>query len=379
MYDALLSSWEAHLLSLEQALDRSDIYYFLRKKANIISYAFYRVSVSKKRKPLLPVEIDHDIYRRFDERDNVFGRMMYDPDAEYYRMGMFDLVEDIIRYNVEGYTHLDAARVQGAWGVYNHFSEAFQWDELTHGNTVMDDALLPAYEIDGKERMSGLVKETAEVYGACKVGITEVNDYWLYSHDRNGNPIDIPDGFQNAIVMLVQMDKEVMKRSPSMAAGVENALTYSKMAFLMGCMAQFIRALGYKAIPMGNDTALSIPLAVQAGLGELGRNGLLITPEFGPCIKICKIFTDLPLAHDEPLVFGISEFCKTCRKCAESCEVDAISSETEPSYDIVSKCNNPGIKRWAVDVDSCYRFWIENGGDCSSCIAQCPFTDGLRL
>ena len=52
-------------------------------------------------------------------------------------------------------------------------------------------------------------------------------------------------------------------------------------------MAQFLHHLGYKAIPCGNDTAVSIPYAIQAGSGELGRNGLLIIPEYGPHVRVC--------------------------------------------------------------------------------------------
>ena len=43
----------------------------------------------------------------------------------------------------------------------------------------------------------------------------------------------------------------------------------------------------------------------KAGLGEYGRLGLLITPEFGPRVRIGKIFTDLPLSHDEPRSFVV--------------------------------------------------------------------------
>ena len=65
---------------------------------------------------------------------------------------------------------------------------------------------------------------------------------------------------------------------------------------------------------MGNDTALSIPLAIDAGLGELGRNGLLITPEYGACVRLCKVFTDLPLEADRPVEFGLAEICQRCRR-----------------------------------------------------------------
>ncbi len=125
---------------------------------------------------------------------------------------------------------------------------------------------------------------------------------------------------------------------------------------------------------MGNDTALSIPLAIDAGLGQLGRNGLLITPEYGACVRLCKVFTDMPLVPDRPLDFGLTEFCRTCDKCSQACEAGAISTDPEPSFDVACPSNNSGIKRWAVNADRCYEFWAENTAACSNCIAACPFS-----
>jgi hypothetical protein len=81
--------------------------------------------------------------------------------------------------------------------------------------------------------------------------------------------------------MAVEMDRTFIGSSPDAAAGAATGAAYSKMAYTSFLLAQFIRGLGYAAVPCGNDTALSIPLAIRAGLGEAGRNGLLITREFG--------------------------------------------------------------------------------------------------
>ena len=145
------------------------------------------------------------------------------------------------------------------------------------------------------------------------------------------------------------------------------------MAFVLARLGEFIRNLGYDAIESGNDIALSIPLAIDAGLGELGRNGLLITPQYGPRVRLCKIFTDLPLEPDKPIEFGVKEFCKECKLCAKYCEAGAISMDDEPSFDGVCPSNNPGVLKWYVDVEKCYLFWLENGMSCSTCIKVCPY------
>lgn len=125
---------------------------------------------------------------------------------------------------------------------------------------------------------------------------------------------------------------------------------------------------------MGNNGALSIPLAMDAGLGSLGRNGLLVNPEHGSCLKICKVFTDMDLVEDDPVKHPLLDQCYSCKVCSRACEVDAITSRTEPEEEKACPSNNEGIIRWPVDHYRCYQFWLENGSDCSSCIATCPLT-----
>jgi reductive dehalogenase len=233
---------------------------------------------------------------------------------------------------------------------------------------------LGVHQVADREQMSEQVKETARMFGASLVGIAALDRRWVYSHTRNGSPVSIPPALQTAVVMAIAMDAQAIETSPAYLSASATGVGYSRMAFAASCLAQFIRNLGYQAIPMGNDTALSIPLAIDAGLGELGRNGLLVTPEFGPCVRLCKVLTDLPLLPDRPAAFGVGATCIDCRRCAEACESSAISVDPSPSTRVACPSNSPGILRWAVDADKCYSFWIENGACCSTCIAACPFT-----
>jgi ferredoxin len=317
--------------------------------------------------------IDDNVLKRFSQRQTVFGRKLYDETSNFYNKGMYDKTLKIISSGKKGYSYFELARTMGSWAVYDFFLDAFSWERISETNSVMEKPKIKKIFTRDTEKMSEEIKKTAKYYGAYQVGITKVNDNWIYLNDMDNTYIEIPEECKYAIVMTIKMDGSAIKKSPNFYACTETGLAYSKMAFLISCMAEFIRYLGYKAIPMGNDTALSIPLAIDAGLGELGRNGLLITPEYGPCVRICKIFTDLNLKIDKPITFGVTDFCKSCRKCVEACEAEAIQTEEEPSYNIACSSNNRGIFRWAVNHDKCYNFWIENGGDCSNCIAVCPF------
>ena len=61
-------------------------------------------------------------------------------------------------------------------------------------------------------------------------------------------------------------------------------------------------------------------IALRAGIGWIGRNNLLVHPQYGSTIRLATILTDMPLETDKPL----EKDCGTCRKCIEVCPVSAI-------------------------------------------------------
>jgi epoxyqueuosine reductase QueG len=174
--------------------------------------------------------------------------------------------------------------------------------------------------------------------------------------------------------MATAMDPGLIRKSPVFDSATTVGIGYSRMAFLVATMAEMISSLGCRAVPMANDTALSIPLAIQAGLGQLGRNGMLLTSSYGACVRLCKVLTDLPLLPDEPSAPALNEACRSCFICATSCPVKAISNRKQPLFETTTVSNNRGILRWPVDPELCYGFWVKNGSDCSTCIARCPMT-----
>ena len=317
---------------------------------------------------------DASLVERFDERDTVFARRHWDEEASFYEHEYRAGAKARIASGEPGYSRVDFARVLASWTVHDCFGGAFSWRRLGEADPAMMQ--LGQHAVADPSEMSAQVKETARMFGADLVGIAHVDERWVYSHNRSGDAIDIPSGAKSAIVMGIAMDRDAVLTSPEYVSAAATGVGYSRMAFAIACMAEFLRNLRYGAIPMGNDTALSIPLAIDAGLGQLGRNGLIVTPEYGPCVRLCKVFTDLPLEPDGPVDFGLSDFCRTCTRCSDACEGEAISSSREPSFETACPSNRPGIERWAVNADRCYDFWIRNTAACSNCIAACPFTRG---
>lgn len=313
---------------------------------------------------------------RFDDRNGAFSRLQ----RGEVRQSEKDICTDKLY-------HRDAQR--GRRKGYEQEDYARAWagrtiDTIIRANLYTRDLEVFQTPIDTPDKgaVTQHVKSAARWFGADLVGIAEVNLSWVYSHwgDLNaaysgglanpGDPINVPARFKYAVVMAVEMDYEEFKCSPAVEAA--SNLGYSQMAFTAPSLAIYIQQLGYHAMACGNDYALSIPLAVDAGLGELGRHGLLITEQFGPRVRICKVFTDLPLEIDSPRDIGVQHFCETCQRCAEACPGRAIMSgdRTDKPWDI---SNNVNVLKWPVKAMNCLRWWFKNASECGNCIRVCPY------
>jgi reductive dehalogenase len=222
----------------------------------------------------------------------------------------------------------------------------------------------------------------AKGFGADLVGVTAFDSRWLYTRKFSDMSLqekeqEIPEDLDNVIVVAQAMDYDLIRTVPSALSGAATGLGYSKDALVVLSIAQYIRNLGYNAVASMNDSALAIPMAIQAGLGEYGRNGLVITREFGPRVRFGKIFTDMPLAHDQPIRFGVREFCEECRRCSNACPVKAIA-QGEPSTDRHNQSNIRGVKKWSVDGEKCFSYWAAQNSDCAICIRVCPYNKDYR-
>ncbi|UCE29595.1 MAG: reductive dehalogenase [Candidatus Bathyarchaeota archaeon] len=315
--------------------------------------------------------VDQSRLQRFDVRNTVFERITWDSSWKGHKQMYDERLLDTVAEGKCGYSRVDVALTCASWIVHDAFEGGFSWKKIeiqrTPRGSLGIDWTKTTCEVNDTRKMSVCVKRAARLFGASLIGICKLNRDWLYTG------IEIPDEFQNVIVMAIEMDLDGIGTSPTALAAAATGVGYSKMAFTLASMGEFIRNLGYEAIQCGNDTALSVPIAIDAGLGELGRNGLLITPQYGPRVRLCKIFTNLPLQLDKPIEFGVKGSCKKCKLCAKHCEAHAISVEDDPSFTVICQSNNPGALKWYVDAEKCYLYWCENGTDCSTCIKVCPY------
>jgi len=139
-------------------------------------------------------------------------------------------------------------------------------------------------------------------------------------------------------------------------------------AVIANQVAGYVANLGYSATAnhLSRYDCLLVPLAVDAGMGEMGRLGYLMTREFGPRQRLSAVTTDLPLIPDEPVDIGVENFCRICRKCAVCCPSRSIP-EGDPE-----EVN--GSLRWKLNEMTCFGYWGKVGTDCNVCMRVCPWS-----
>ena len=205
------------------------------------------------------------------------------------------------------------------------------------------------------------LEEYATSLGAASIGYTKVPEKFIFK--------DKAVIYTNAIVLTYEMDKDIINLAPSMATFAMIHETYNKLGQVTNKIAQFLREYGYAAQashPLGG-IVLYPPLAESAGLGYRGLNGLLITTEHGPRVRLSAVFTsieNLPFKQKEDLSW-IYDFCLVCRKCERSCPGKALLDEPKVS---------DGELLTFIDREKCFPFFLNDLG-CTVCIKECPFSN----
>ena len=324
-------------------------------------------------------------FKRFNQKDDIFSRSFWDEKIKSEKTERFytSYRKPLKEWRkVDGYEHRDFSLRNAAWHVTDFFAERLEkTDNRREGFLDFLTAHRPSEaesrKIPDPKEMSKEIKHVAKLFDADLCGITFYDERWTYDKRFNREQLeqtemDLPKNITNTIVVAHEMDYELLRTVPSALSGAATGLGYSRDLITLLSLAQYIRNLGYQAYASMNDTALSIPMAIQAGLGEYGRHGLLITKEFGPRVRIGKVFTDLPLAHDKPIDFGVENFCSICRECTKACPPNAIDDGYQKET-VYNQSNIAGIKKWTTDAEKCFDFWANQATDCSICVRVCPY------
>lgn len=225
------------------------------------------------------------------------------------------------------------------------------------------------------------IKEIGKYYGATDVGIAKLTDYNYYSHfaglnehvgikDNYGEPI-VPR-YKTAIVFTMAMDKNQINRAPHYEELMATEDAYLHVALTGARIEMYIKSLGYKAESQNGEYYLAplVPIAHDAGLGQIGMANHIVTKEFGNNVRLGAVFTTLELDYDQPIDYGLHDFCKKCALCLMNCPSKAITHLQR---------NVNGRIFYKFDDNKCYEVWTKMGTDCGTCIQACPLTQGVDL
>ena len=142
----------------------------------------------------------------------------------------------------------------------------------------------------------------------------------------------------------------------------------------------FLKSQGFEAyaqttdrVKVGGNKISKLPhktVATRAGLGWIGKNCLLVTPQYGSAIRISSLLTNAPLECGEPVR---QSYCGTCRLCITACPAQALKGTLWTADTQREKI---------VDIEKCYKKQVEimseNTGIktdlCGKCFAVCAYT-----
>ena len=308
---------------------------------------------------------------RFDERDTIFSRAELQAGTsrfrEYYKRRPQNLEADerfrsepgLLSPGSREADHLAFAAVEA--GFFTEEYLRFIADgEVSAQRVSMEPGKITEY-----------IRALARYLGAHSVGFTLLKPEHLYTirgrRKWYGKPVK--NDHEHAIAFTVEMDYRMTRQGPKSGTVMETAKQYLRAAEIAVQVADFIRRLGYSArAHISSHYEVICPLVARdAGLGEIGRMGLLMTPRLGPRVRISVVTTELPLIP-QPRKFDSTmiEFCEICRKCAAVCPSQSIPRGP--------RAEENGVLRWKINPESCYTYWCKVGTDCSRCMGACPYS-----
>ena len=200
---------------------------------------------------------------------------------------------------------------------------------------------------NNKEKHTAFIKSEAKRLGFLSCGISKAGfleveaprlENWLNQNrhgemsymenhfDKRTDPTTLVEGTKSVISVLLNYYSDARPLDPQ--APVISTYAYGKdyHDVIRKKLKDLLRFMGHSMGPVsGRGFVDSAPVldrawAARSGLGWIGKNSNLISPESGSFFFIGTLFVDIPLQYDNP----INDFCGDCNRCIRACPTDAI-------------------------------------------------------
>jgi ferredoxin len=266
-------------------------------------------------------------------------------------------------YPLESQNIEKAADRDWGWTVYTPEVSEYRKQHDEANKPLVEAALTsgdiePTGETDPGRDFTEDVRSRARELGFGEVGFTKYDRRYTYASKKRWAK------FPHVVCLALEQDYAQTQTIPSLEAEYAHFGTYEVAGALALRLSDYIRSLGYSAqIHSPNDNSGPyIPLFVNAGLGQLGANGQLLSPHFGSRARLLLITTDGPLKYDAPVDYGINNFCDKCQVCVARCPARALVKE---------KVWWRGAKKNKLIYDRCRPVMVTYDG-CGVCMKVCP-------
>lgn len=229
------------------------------------------------------------------------------------------------------------------------------------------------------------IKSRANRYGFPLVGIVSAKDYDAYPGHfighrdymvDTGKTKDYMEGAKSLIILGVQIWDSLF----DMVVKVGDHHEYPdewRGRYYARRMMRHLNKLGYKTV-LEPDLLSKKRMAQMGGIGNFGKQSLIIHPEFGPWIRLRSILTDAELVPTEPFT---EDLCGDCEECIKACPVNALSSyKVDPDKCLL------GMKWEERYSEEFKEIYLEHCPDltentwlmCNTCQKACPIGRDLR-
>src|SRR5436309_5298807 len=233
--------------------------------------------------------------------------------------------------------------------------------------------------VDDPAAMTRHIKAIAQYMGADITTVARAHPSMMYGgarYTQDGTasdayeatcPEDLVEKFPYLLVVTNAWDYDTLQAHRHHIGDASYHVSQMKGHLILKAIEGYIKELGYTALRgVANPQAAGL----ASGVGELGRNGLLIHRKFGARIHMPDpIMTDLPLVPDQPVDNGVEDFCKICRKCAINCPTNSVPFGDKVVFN--------GVEKYKINWLTCYKIrpYVDaHWGSCLTCATVCPFT-----